>query len=73
MPGSDKPKPEDPQNIPDPKEGGPPQARGESRSTARDVLLAAVVQALLAGLADEAAHWIVQFVVWLYEMLVSRL
>ncbi|OEJ21672.1 hypothetical protein AS594_39900 [Streptomyces agglomeratus] len=52
---------------------GAPRARGESRSTARDVLLAGVVQAVLAGLAEEAAHWFVQFVVWLYEMVVSLL
>ena len=55
------------------EDDGQPQIRGESRSTARDVLLAGVVQALLAGLADEAAHWLIQVVVWLYEMLVSRL
>ena len=57
----------------DPEDEGPPQARGESRSTVREVLLAAVAQALLAGLADETAHWIIQFVVWLYETLVSLL
>ncbi|MBT2493899.1 hypothetical protein J7E96_36510 [Streptomyces sp. ISL-96] len=55
------------------EDGGPPRARGESRSTACDVLLAGVAQALLAGLAEEAAHWFVQFVVWLYEMVVSLL
>ncbi|MFD3809092.1 hypothetical protein ACFWTC_37380 [Streptomyces sp. NPDC058619] len=67
MPGSDKPMSDGSEDD------GPPSVRGESRSTARDVLLAGVVQALLAGLADEAAHWFVQVVVWLYEMLVSRL
>ncbi|WP_405435051.1 hypothetical protein OG373_41105 [Streptomyces avidinii] len=67
MPGSDKPMSDGWEDE------GAPRVRGESRSTARDVLLAGVAQALLAGLADEAAHWIVQFAVWLYEMLVSRL
>ncbi|MDA5283699.1 hypothetical protein [Streptomyces sp. Isolate_45] len=67
MPGGDKPTSEDPQDE------GVPQIRGENRSTARDVLVAGVVQALLAGLADEAAPWFVQCVVWLYEMLVSYL
>ncbi|GGQ40316.1 hypothetical protein GCM10010215_74840 [Streptomyces virginiae] len=67
MPGSDKPMSDGSED-----DGAPP-VRGEGCSTARDVLLAGVAQALLAGLADEAAHWIVQFVVWLYEMLVSRL
>ncbi|MER6198480.1 hypothetical protein ABT234_14090 [Streptomyces sp. NPDC001586] len=67
MPGSDKP-------MSDGSEGdGTPRVRGEGRSTARDVLLAGVAQALLAGLADETAHWVVRFAVWLYEMLVSRL
>ncbi|MFC9587849.1 hypothetical protein ACFVJ8_34165 [Streptomyces yangpuensis] len=66
MPGSDKPMSDDSEDD------GAPRVRGESHSTVRDVLLAGVAQALLAGLADEAAHWIVQFAVWLYEMLVSR-
>lgn len=57
----------------DSEDSGPPSVRGGNRSTARDVLLAGVVQALLAGLADEAAHWFVQVVAWLYEMLVSHL
>ncbi|MFF3343564.1 hypothetical protein [Streptomyces flavidovirens] len=52
---------------------GAPRARGESRSTVRDVVVAGVAQAVLAELADEAARWFVQFVVWLYEMLVSLL
>ncbi|MFJ5811112.1 hypothetical protein [Streptomyces sp. NPDC093093] len=67
MPGADRPMSDDSEDD------GKPQIRGENRSTARDVLLAGVVQALLAGLADEAAHWFVRCVVWLYEMLVSRL
>ncbi|WP_331719377.1 hypothetical protein [Streptomyces sp. NBC_00158] len=66
MPGSDQATSDDAED-----EGRP--VRGESRTTARDVLLVGVVQALLAGLADEAAHWFVQVVVWLYEMLVSHL
>lgn len=67
MAGSDKPT-SDGSN-----DDGTPHVRGESRSTARDVLLIGVGQAFLAGIADEAAHWMIQFVVWLYEMLVSRL
>ncbi|MEJ8646089.1 hypothetical protein WKI68_42380 [Streptomyces sp. MS1.HAVA.3] len=67
MPGSDKPMSDGTEDE------GAPRVRGESHSTARDVLLAGVAQALVAGLADETAHWIVQFVVRLYEMLVSRL
>ncbi|OEJ49520.1 hypothetical protein [Streptomyces agglomeratus] len=68
MPGdSDKPMSDDSED------NGPPRTRGESRNTARDVLLAGVAQAVLAGLAEEAAHWIVLFVVWLYEMVVSLL
>ncbi|MET8298825.1 hypothetical protein ABZW02_33015 [Streptomyces sp. NPDC005180] len=53
------------------EDGGRPPVRDESRT--RDLLLVGVAQALLAGVADEAAHWLVQGVVWLYEMLVSRL
>ena len=64
---SEKPKSEEPED------GGPPQVRGESRRTVREVLLAGTVQALLAGLAEEAAHWIVQYVVWLCDMLASLL
>ncbi|MFH9800458.1 hypothetical protein [Streptomyces virginiae] len=67
MPGSDKPMSDGSEDD------GAPHLRGESHSTARDVLLVGVVQALLAGLADETAHWIAQFAVWLYEMLASRL
>lgn len=68
MPGdSGKPTSENPEDE------GRPQVRGESRSTVRAVLLGVVAQSLLAGLADEAAHWMIQCVVWLYEMLVSRL
>ncbi|MFJ3206300.1 hypothetical protein [Streptomyces sp. NPDC086989] len=67
MPGSDKP-------MSDGSEGdGTPLVRGESRSTTRDVLLVGAAQAFMAGFADETAHWITRFAVWLYEMLVSRL
>lgn len=55
------------------EDDGTPSVRGGNRSTARDVLLVGVVQALLAGLADGAAYWIHQCLVWLYEMLVSHL
>lgn len=67
MPGSDKPMSDGSEDD------DSPRVRGEGHSTARDVLLAGVAQALLAGLADETAHWIAQFAVWLYEMLVSYL
>ncbi|WP_354384321.1 hypothetical protein [Streptomyces sp. PvR034] len=67
MPAHDKPQSNDSGDE------GTPSVRGENRSTARGVLLVGVVQALMAGLADEAAHWFIQFVSWLYEMLVSRL
>ncbi|MCX4546918.1 hypothetical protein [Streptomyces sp. NBC_01565] len=55
----------------DKSEDSEPPPRGEGR-TARDVLLA-VFTAVLADYADEAAHWVIQFVVWLYEIIVSRL
>ncbi|MFD3780500.1 hypothetical protein [Streptomyces sp. NPDC058612] len=48
-----------------------PQPGGESRTTR--LLLLGVISAFLAGLADEAAHWVIQFVVWLYEVLVSHM
>ncbi|MFI0980414.1 hypothetical protein ACH4SP_25840 [Streptomyces sp. NPDC021093] len=64
---SDRPKSEVPED------GGPPRVRGESRRTVRDALLVGTVQALMAGLAEEAAHWIVQYVVWLCDMLASFL
>ncbi|MGW0754823.1 hypothetical protein [Streptomyces sp. NPDC002587] len=67
MPESDKPKSDGFEDD------GRPPVRGESRTTIRDALLVGASQALLAGLADEAANWIHQFVVWLYEMLVSCL
>ncbi|MFD3780755.1 hypothetical protein [Streptomyces sp. NPDC058612] len=67
MPGTDKP------TSDDPEDDGSPAVRGESRSTVRDVLVVGVAQALLAGLAEETAHWIHQCLVWLYEMLVSHL
>ncbi|MEU6299825.1 hypothetical protein [Streptomyces erythrochromogenes] len=63
MPGADQP----PSDKPD---GVEPQPRGESRTTR--TLLAGVTQAVLAGLADEAAHWLVQFAVWSYEFIVDH-
>ncbi|MFD4051151.1 hypothetical protein ACFWSF_37605 [Streptomyces sp. NPDC058611] len=67
MPESDKP------TSDDFEDDGRPPVRGESRTTAREVLLAGAVQALMAGVADETAHWFHRCLVWLYEMLVSRL
>ncbi|MFE5680245.1 hypothetical protein ACFQ7B_35630 [Streptomyces erythrochromogenes] len=46
-----------------------PLDRGENRSTARVTLLAAMGQAFLAGLAGEAAHWLVQGAEWLASLL----
>lgn len=67
MPESDKPKSDGSEDD------GRPPVRGESRTTIREALLVGTVQALLAGLADESGHWMHQCLVWLYEMLVSRL
>ncbi|MFE5864205.1 hypothetical protein ACFQ77_27200 [Streptomyces virginiae] len=64
MPGADHP----PSDKPD---GAEPQPGGESRTTR--LLLTAVAQAVLAGLADEAAHWLVQFAVWLYAFLFDHM
>ncbi|MFD6464642.1 hypothetical protein [Streptomyces goshikiensis] len=65
MPGKDE-------AFPDESEDVEPKPRGESRTT-RKVLLVGVISAFLAGLADETAHWFVQLVVWLYEVIVSHL
>ncbi|MBT1187824.1 hypothetical protein HET69_28515 [Streptomyces sp. CJ_13] len=67
MPGSDKPESDGTEDD------GAPRVRGESRSTVRDVLLALVGQAFLADLSDEAAYWIRQGVVWLFDMIGSYL
>ncbi|MGW6846405.1 hypothetical protein [Streptomyces sp. NPDC054958] len=67
MPESDKPTSNRSED-----EGQPP-VRGESRTTVREILLAGVAQAFMAGVADETAHWFHQCLVWLYEMLVSHL
>ncbi|MFE5495274.1 hypothetical protein ACFQ7Z_35680 [Streptomyces virginiae] len=67
MPESDKPTSSGSED-----EGRPP-VRGEGRTTVREMLLAGVVQAVMAGFADETAHWFVRCLVWLYEMLVSHL
>ncbi|WP_327267169.1 MULTISPECIES: hypothetical protein [unclassified Streptomyces] len=67
MPESDKPTSDGSED-----EGRPP-VRGEGRTTVREMLLAGFVQAFMAGVADEAAHWFFRCLVWLYEMLVSRL
>ncbi|MFI6006981.1 hypothetical protein ACIA98_42795 [Streptomyces sp. NPDC051366] len=67
MPGSDKPASDGTEDE------GAPRVRGENHSTVRDVLLAGVGQVLLAGLSDEAAHWIHQCLVWLFDMIGSYL
>ncbi|MFD9522506.1 hypothetical protein [Streptomyces sp. NPDC059979] len=67
MPESDKPTSDGFED-----EGRPP-VRGEGRTTVREILLAGVVQAFMAGVADETAHWFHRCLVWLYEMLVSHL
>ncbi|MFE2879253.1 hypothetical protein ACFY7Y_37980 [Streptomyces virginiae] len=64
MPGADHPPSEKPDGV-------EPQPGGESR-TAR-LLLLGVIQAFLAGLASEAAHWFIQFAVWSYEFLVDHM
>ncbi|MFJ5026451.1 hypothetical protein [Streptomyces goshikiensis] len=64
MPGKDE-------TPSDESDGVEPEPGGESGT--RHLLLAGVISAFLAGLADEAAHWFVQFVVWLYEYLGSHL
>ncbi|OLZ58232.1 hypothetical protein AVW11_28405 [Streptomyces amritsarensis] len=67
MPESDKPTSNGSED-----EGRPP-VRGEGRTTVREMLLAGVVQAVMADVADETAHWFVRCLVRLYEMLVSHL
>ncbi|MFD4741411.1 hypothetical protein ACFWNQ_29180 [Streptomyces virginiae] len=67
MPESDKPTSNGSED-----EGRPP-VRGEGRTTVREMLLAGFVQAFMADVADEAAHWFFRCMVWLYEMLVSLL
>ncbi|MFD7917523.1 hypothetical protein ACFV30_43830 [Streptomyces sp. NPDC059752] len=64
MPGKDETPSEESEDV-------EPLPGGES-STAR-LLLLGVVSAFLAGLADEAAHWIIRFAVWLYEVLVNHM
>ncbi|MET9694829.1 hypothetical protein ABZY81_41670 [Streptomyces sp. NPDC006514] len=64
MPGSDHPSSDKPDGV-------EPQPGGESRTTR--MLLACGIQAALAGLADEAAHWLVQFAVWLYAFIVNHM
>ncbi|MGW2585271.1 hypothetical protein ACWCYZ_28800 [Streptomyces virginiae] len=41
--------------------------------TTRKLLIIGVISAFLAGLADEAAHWVIQFAVWLYEVIVNHM
>ncbi|MFJ9765671.1 hypothetical protein ACIRUY_17845 [Streptomyces erythrochromogenes] len=65
MPGKDETPSDESEDV-------EPNPGGEGSPTTR-LLLVGVVSAFLAGLADEAAHWFIQFVVWLYEFLVSRL
>ncbi|MFJ3975949.1 hypothetical protein [Streptomyces sp. NPDC090021] len=67
MPESDKPTSNGSED-----EGRPP-VRGESRTTVREILLAGVVQAFMAGVANETAHWLFRCLVWQYETLVSHL
>ncbi|MFD7785474.1 hypothetical protein ACFV4Q_20635 [Streptomyces nojiriensis] len=64
MPGKDDTPSEESEDV-------EPPPGGESRTTR--LLLLGVISAFLAGLADEAAHWVIQFVVWLYEVLVSHM
>ncbi|MFJ6501673.1 hypothetical protein [Streptomyces virginiae] len=64
MPGKDETPSDESEDV-EPNPGG--------EGSTKRLLLVGVISAFLAGLADEAAHWFIQFVVWLYEFLVSRL
>ncbi|MFI8504840.1 hypothetical protein ACIGFK_40975 [Streptomyces sp. NPDC085524] len=67
MPDSDKP------GSDGTEDEGAPRVRGESRSTARDVLIAGVAGSFLADASGDIGHWIYQYLVWLFDMIGSYL